>query len=385
MNTTCLRPADVARCQRGATLIELMVGIVIALMSVLVITQVMVTVEGRKRTATEGADAQTNGALALYTVQRDVQGAGYGVVNTALNAMGCPVRARHGNVNYTLNLNPVTITDGGVDAGGAALPDRIEFNASTRHGVSGTRITVDHPAQAANFFVQSALGVRQGDLMVAVPATYDANNWCTVVNVSVDPGSSNGNGQGQGQNQINHNSGTNGPWNQPGGQNIFPAGGYAAGSSLINLGSWTNRSYAVSAGRSLQLTEFSSSNPASAITSELFPEVVSLQALYGKDTDGDGDVDVFDTTLPATNAAWRQLIAVRIAVLSRSVQYEKEGVVTATQPVWDLGDAPTVTGAASCGTSQCITLRVDNLAEWQRFRYKLFHVVVPLRNVIWGG
>jgi type IV pilus assembly protein PilW len=375
------------RRQRGVTLIELLVGIVIALMSVVLITQVMAVAEGQKRSATEGSDAQTNGALALYTVQRDVQGAGYGIVNTVINALGCPVRAQFGGADFTFNLNPLTITDGGVDGNGASLPDRIEFNASTRAGVTGTRITADHPPQAANFFVQSSLGVRAGDLMVAVPATFDSSNWCTLFNVSTDPGAGNqnGNGQGQGLNQIIHNSGQDGPWNQPGGQNIMPAGGYAAGSSLINLGTWVNRTYQISTGRMLQMSEFNSTAPGSPTVSELFPEIVNLQALYGKDTDGDGDVDRFDSATPATNSAWRQVIAVRIALLSRSAQYEKEGDVTTVQPVWNLGAAPAVTGSATCGSSQCLTMRVDDLPDWQRYRYKLFDVVVPLRNVMWGG
>ena len=368
--------------QRGATLIELMVGIVIALMAVLLITQVLAIAEGQKRTATEGADAQTNGALALYTVQRDVQGAGYGIVNTVMAAMGCPVRAQFGGVNFNFNLNPVTVVDGGVDGTGAALPDRVSFNATSKAGVSGTRVTVDHPPQAANFFVQSALGVSAGDMMVAVPATYDGTNWCTMFNVSNDPGTGQGQGQGQGLNQVIHNSGANGGWNQPGGQNIMPAGGYPAGSTVINLGNWINREYAINANRALQLTELISAT-ATASTTELFPQIVNLQALYGKDTDGDGDIDVFDTATPTTNAGWRQVIAVRIAVVARSAQFEREDV-TATQPAWDLGAAPAVTGAAACGASQCITVRVNDLSDWRRYRYKLFDVVVPLRNVMWG-
>ncbi|MFM2347940.1 MAG: hypothetical protein RL654_2693, partial [Pseudomonadota bacterium] len=43
--------------QRGVTLIELMVGMVIGLLAVLVISQVAILYEGRKRTITSGSDA----------------------------------------------------------------------------------------------------------------------------------------------------------------------------------------------------------------------------------------------------------------------------------------------------------------------------------------
>jgi type IV pilus assembly protein PilW len=370
--------------QRGATLIELMIGILIAMFAVLFIGQTLATVESQKRTATEGADAQTNGALALYTVQRDVQGAGYGLVNTLLSSTGCPVRARHGSTDFNFSLNPVTITDGGSDGS----PDRIQFNASTKAGASTTRVTTDHPPTAANFFVQSSFGVQQGDLMIAVPATYSATTWCTLFNASNDPGTGqqNGNGQGQGMNQIIHNSGNNGPWNQPGGQNIMPPDGYPVGSAIVNIGSWISRDYSISASRSLQVTEFSSATAANT-TSDLFPNIVNIQALYGKDTNGDRIVDMYDSVTPTTNAAWRQVIAVRIAVVARSAQFEKDSVVTSSQPQWDLGDSPAVTGAGStaCGSSQCLPLRVNDLPDWQRYRYKVFETVVPLRNVIWGS
>ena len=62
-----------ASSQRGVTLIELMIGMVIGLLAVLVISQVAILYEGRKRTITSGADAQASGALALMAIQRDMR------------------------------------------------------------------------------------------------------------------------------------------------------------------------------------------------------------------------------------------------------------------------------------------------------------------------
>ena len=36
---------------------------------------------------------------------------------------------------------------------------------------------------------------------------------------------------------------------------------------------------------------------------DVFPEIVNLRAFYGKDTNGDGVIDAYDTTPPTNNAA----------------------------------------------------------------------------------
>lgn len=375
-----VRPAPLpasprARSTRGMTLIELMVGLAIGLVVTLVVAQTLVFYEGQKRTTTGGADAQVNGAIALYTIQRDVQMAGYGLTTSALG-IGCPIKAKRNGVNFNFSLVPVRVEDG---ASGA--PDTINFMMSNKLFAVPVRITVDHPQQAANFFVQSAVGVAVGDLMIAVPKTMDANNWCSVLNVT--NANAQGQGQGQGQNQVVHNTGNDGPWNQAGGQTIFPAGGYPAGSYMLNVGQLVNRTYSISASNALQLTTFSTAT-ATDSTEDLFPHIVNLQAMYGKDTDGDGVVDVWNNTTPADldNAGWRQVIAVRIAVVARSSTYDKE-LVTLAQPTWDVGNAVAIAGTATCGASKCLTLKVDGLADWQHYRYKVYDTVVPLRNVLW--
>ena len=109
-------PRTTARTLRrhssGFTLVELMVGVTLALITTVIVAQVMLNSEGNRRTTTQGSDAQVNGALALYTVQRDLQMAGYGVVNNPA-ALGCEVRGQYGaNAARTFTLAPVVITAG---------------------------------------------------------------------------------------------------------------------------------------------------------------------------------------------------------------------------------------------------------------------------------
>ena len=64
--------------ERGMSLIEILVGIVIGMLGILVIFSVLAVAEGRKRTTTAGTDAQMAGAVALFSLERDVKQAGYG-------------------------------------------------------------------------------------------------------------------------------------------------------------------------------------------------------------------------------------------------------------------------------------------------------------------
>ncbi len=358
--------------QRGFTLIELMVGVVIALIATLVIAQVLVNAEAQKRTATSGSDAQVNGALALYTLQRDLQSAGYGLTNMA-ETLGCEIRANHKGAAFTWSLVPLLIT-----AGANGAPDRVEVMGSDKLNYSVPALVIkDHPQQAANFFVNSALGIADGDMMLAVPEIWDANHWCSVFQVT---NANAGAGAGLGNNQVLHNAGKS-DWNQAGGQTIFPADGYPSGSLLVNLGHFVDRIYSVPAAQVLQLQTFNTADGTST-TQALFPHIVQLQAFYGKDTNANGVVDTYDKITPATQAAWAQVLTVRIAVVARSTQFERENV-TAANPQWDVGTAAAVAGSAVCGASKCFEIKVDGVADWQRYRYKVFETTVPLRNMLW--
>ncbi len=54
---------------RGFSLVEIMVGLGIGLLTILVIMQLFADYEGQKRTTTSGADAQGNGQIALLTME----------------------------------------------------------------------------------------------------------------------------------------------------------------------------------------------------------------------------------------------------------------------------------------------------------------------------
>ena len=367
--------------QQGFTIVELMVGVFIGLISVLIVSQVLVVNESQKRTTTAGSDSLVNSALALYAIERDGKNAGYGIASVA-SLVGCEIRAINDKFNGGAVMNwiltPAIITNGSNGA-----PDTLRFLASAKMGINlPTTITEPHPPEAANFFVNSDVGISEGDLMIAVPAggCVTGTSWATVIQVTKDAvNNPNPNGQGQGLNQVLHNSGKS-DWNPSGGANIMPDGGYLKGDYLTNLGQMSDRSYTI-ANNALQLTE-NSTNGMGTI-SVLQPHIIQLQAQYGKDTDGDAincnSISTWDNTTPASNdAAWQKICAVRVAIVARSNQWEKEEVTvddtTCTNPravCWYGGQ---ISGLNSGNT---------NADDWKHYRYKVFQTVIPFRNLIW--
>jgi type IV pilus assembly protein PilW len=170
--------------------------------------------------------------------------------------------------------------------------------------------------------------------------------------------------------------------------------GLPVGSIVFDLGSPVQvRAYAVRQGN-LTVCDYSAWNCGDGSKTsdpDVWPvvasNIVSLRAQYGRDTSGisgamssmSGVVDSFDQVTPggasdtsalATQCRWARILAVRMAVVGRSVAYDKTAP-TAAAPGWD--------GAASAP----IDLSGD--AAWKQFRYKTLQATVPLRNLVWEG
>lgn len=365
---------NLIRHSRGFSLVEIMVGLGISLIATLVIMQVFIAFEGQKRTTTSGSDAQTNGGLALYTIERDVRMAGYGFSVPA--ALGCEIRSSYGGVDQPpLSLAPVAIT-----SGANGLPDTISVLSSSKESWSiPAKITTDHPPQATNFFLNTTLGIAVGDLMLA----FEPGKYCTLLQVTGIP---------NGKVQIHHQSTS--PWDPPGGQNIFPPGGYNAGATLFNLGALVRHTYSLDANSNLLFSDFLSATNTTNVQA-IISDIVNLQAQYGFDTrvgpQSDGRVDTWSDTMIDANSSGgtpgdaediQRVYAVRMAVVARSALLEKPNsdgtcnVTTATsinRPTW-------------AGGAIDVSKNPDGSANgnWQCYRYKVFETVIPLRNPLWG-
>lgn len=340
--------------QRGFGLFEVLISLVVGLVTTLVISQVYTAFEGQKRTTVNGGDAQTFGATGLYIIERDAKNAGYGM--GMLSALGCKINSAFNGVDQPpMTFSPIAIVNG---AGGA--PDTIQFMASTVESFSlPIRVNKQMPSSSAEFKVDTKVGVQDGDLLIAWQSGVD----CTLVQATKDTSASS-----PGAKQVQHNPGNDALWNPPGGHNIFPPGGYGVGAQLFNMGTLLQHTYSVD-NRGLILTAFDSST-ATNVVSVVAPNIVSIQAEYGRDANSDNVISAgeWSATDPATAAEWQQVKMVRIAIVSRSSQYEKDEV-TAAEPTW---------------TENNTTIKLSDIPDWKHYRYRVFQTTIPLRNRFWS-
>ncbi|TMG93273.1 MAG: prepilin-type N-terminal cleavage/methylation domain-containing protein, partial [Betaproteobacteria bacterium] len=113
--------------ERGFSMVELLVAMLIGLIGMIIIFQVFEVSENIKRSTTSGGDAQQNGVIALYTMERDFKNAGMGFNDTTF--VGCNIVGYDNTratpnfppAGVTMKLAPVFITSGV----GAAVPDQI--------------------------------------------------------------------------------------------------------------------------------------------------------------------------------------------------------------------------------------------------------------------
>jgi type IV pilus assembly protein PilW len=353
--------------QRGVGLIEVMVSIVIAMLLVLVIYQIYEVSEGQKRTITAGSDATQNAAFGMYSLTRDLSSAGNGIASTTVKGSSALDQCRVLSPEV-LSPMPVMITAGATDND----PDTI----TVLYGGSSSLATSVKFVQSAagnTYIVQGPVGFSPSDAVVAVQGATCTLSTIDAGGVSVDATT------GFSTLTVTPVAGD------------FAAVYGAVAASLVNLGQAAAMSrvqYTVDGGidtagathalRTQQLL------PTAGPVAPLVSDVVNLKAQYGLDTNNDGIIDVWQEATgawapdglkalaPTDRAAKiRQVVAVRLAIVTRSSQYEKDPVTPGPVTMFDdsLG-----------GSVVTMTLSTDD----QHYRYKVLEAVVPLRNALWN-
>jgi type IV pilus assembly protein PilW len=337
--------------QRGVGLVEVMVSIVIAMLLVLVIYQIYEVSEGQKRTITAGSDAQQNAAYGIYVLGRDLAIAGNGIASTAATLDQCAL------------LRPVPVL---IEAGATANdPDTI----TVLYGGSGSLASPVQFMQnsAGNtYVVQGPVGFSPRDVVAAVQGATCTISTIDAGGVAVDPATG-----------FSTLTVTTLPLP---GNAAAPYSAVAA--SLVNLGpaeSMGRIAYTVDAAAHALRTQrqLPNNGPVAPVVSD----VVNLKAQYGLDTNNDGIIDAWQdaatgtwtaASLPAQPlATLRQIRAIRVAIVTRSAQYEKDPVTTGPIVMFDdsLG-----------GHTESMSLGTDDT----HYRYKVLETVIPLRNALWN-
>lgn len=326
------------RPARGFTLVELMVGIVVAMAAVLVVTQVFRLSEGQRRSTSGGDDAQTTGAIALSLLQRELRQGGQGLFSPRL--LMCQLAL--GGGRSVASLAPVVINPAGIPAGEDNTDVIMVAHGDGWGSPEGGLIGLQ--PGPATYAVPGSLSYRPGDRVVATPPTRADPCSLTLTAVQGDPTTS----------SVTVELGMAG----------------ASNGVLHNLGRAPRfLAYAIRDNR-LTVCDFMTQNCTNVAPdnwTEVADNIVSLRAEYAFDTSAprDGFVDSYDgSATPNTVCGWARVVGVRLAVVARNRQPEKADVAAS---------APTWSGAASAPI-------VPPGDDWQRYRYRTFETTVPLRN-----
>ena len=349
----------------GFSLVEILVALVIGLLATLVIMQVFATFEGQKRSTTGTADAQTNGSIALFTIQRDVQMAGFGLPvfdtqNPPLKCEKTPTAATMPTVDHDSNaatpdigLSPLTITDGGAAAGAS---DVISIRYSTDGGNAKGGIVVKVISPGIDVGVDNNLGCNNGDVVLLSTGNVCAMTVVNDTNLAAD---------------TTHIT-------------LKNASGTTIGASLACMGKWNQFEYSV-ANNQLQRHDASI-----VAATPIVSEIVNIQAQYGvsavaNDNEVKNWVDASGATWGPTMAVAdrNRIKAVHIAVVARNNLLEKEIVTnTCTTAKGTANNGPCAWDDTNLDAAPTIDLSND--ANWQHYRYRVYETIIPLRNMVWS-
>jgi len=348
--------------QAGIGLIEILVGIVISMLMVLMIYQVYEISEGQKRTITAASDAQQNASYGLFLIGQDLMGAGQVVSASTTALAGCAM----------MRPIPAVIAAGATDND----PDTITVLYGGSSALSTPTPLLNNPAMGASppgaFVVAGPVGFSPNDIVVAVQGT---NCTLSIVNaggISV--------GAGTGIATINHTLTAT-----PGNNTTTTYNAVTA--SLINLGQAATPGQPARFGQTLYSVDAATNTlqtqallPTVQPGAPVVSHVVNLKAQFGIDTNNDGSVDAWQpatgnwsaTNLPLQpQATWQQIRAVRVAIVTRSDQYEVDPV---TPGPLDMFCVP-----GPCSVSMTLT------ADQQHYRYKVLETTIAFRNAVWNA
>lgn len=350
--------------KNGFTIIELMIGITIGLLTLLVIVNTVIITDKQKKQTASSNDAQSGGQISSYYLNRDLRMAGYGLTGNNFN--GCSLYGNAGAVS--LVVSPVRITAGADDE----TSDEITlFYTNTDTTNTLTKLMENYNGTNDYIKVDNRYGFMAGDLVILYSSLVDSDSDgivdCSLAEITSVPNDSSKKDflYFQTGNYLNKRTGKT----QPATYNLATGNGiaYATGAKVINLGDQpVSYTYKVVGTELKRINNFTSEEIVLADNVYLF------KSYFIKDADGNFSADSLDQTNPALND-WQNIIGVKFSVVTKSATKDTDLISEITTiPATKLSDG---------STSAAITKTLSG--DDRYFRYKTFSTIVPLRNVLW--
>lgn len=383
---SCTRRPSRSR-SHGLSLVEILVGVAIGLIGTVAIFQAVAVWSKHTATTTSGGDAQVAGTLALFNIERDVKQAGHGFGRAVTQVMGCNVAATDTTPARAFNF-PLQAVAIAASAGGAPDTVSILYGNSSFYVEEGAFTD----ATATTKKLTRRGGFKQGDLAVIAvnPGASAASASCQLIQVTDDT-----NADGY---TIAH---TNTPF-----VSFYGAASAPAVASRFNTavppGALAGTIYDLGPDPRLDVWSIQNNRVlarqdviAATAPMQIAESVINMKAEYGIDTDLDGKISAGEWTTGAP-ADWRRVLAIRVAVLVRSRQFERNGdssasgvraaTPTAANPYYfadPVGHRFLMTNVDGTPDSLTDADAVPN--NWRFYRYRVYERVIPLRNILWGN
>jgi type IV pilus assembly protein PilW len=345
--------------QSGFSLVELMVGLVIGLLATLVIVQVFSVFEGRKRSTSGTSDAQTNGSIALMSIQRSVQMAGYGLplpmADKENSSLKCAEFVDYdpdndAATNNSINLFPLVIQDGADNANDIIT---VRYSTTAMGAIPVAIVNATGATTSAGMVLSNNIGCKDNDV-----ALISSGSVCRMAIVA------DANGNPDTLYNLSLNAST--PVGVP----------LVNGAKFACMGNWQNYNYQI-VNNELQLNG-----------QPIVSEIVNMQAQYGVSATANSNqvnewVDATGAWATPSVADRNRIKAIRVAIVARSGLLEKEVVSTKCSSITDANPTGVCAWDGSVyGAAPVIDLSgADN---WQNYRYRVFETIIPLRNMLWS-
>lgn len=392
--------------QRGLTLIELLVALVIGLVVVLAVTSVVTVGETHKRSTTSTNDMNQSGSYATYMIDRLLRSAGSGFAQTGRRGLfGCRLSATRRIGGTATTILPRTASafpapfdtllggSGAAAAGNLRLAPFLIAKGAT-DGASDTLVIMggnaaagDVPRRIRSGFpgnndlrLDNTIGLANGDIgLVSQEGTAD----CLIEQVSVTDATA----FAAAGNEVLPMGGRY--FTSTGATTslaTLAAGGTALFTPLGNVGANNLQFQLIGVNANRTLVAYDLLRAAGTGSDEgtdlsamqaLADGVVALYAVYGVDTDSNGTVDAWIDpaadyaigTLMLAPDTMRHIVAARVALVMRGSLFEKVPVTGASLVVFsDLAAA---------------SRRTLSIPEADRnFRYRVIDTTIPLRNML---
>lgn len=399
---------------QGFSLVELMVGIAVALLTTLVIMQSYQAFEGQKRTTGSSTESLVSGQYVLFSINQGAANAGYGFQFQPYG-IGCALQ----NYPFTVTNAIVPTAPVGIDTArmmpalivdGGSQPDALRITygdsalATAQPGVMdvvGLSLTTTNTALR--------YGIRRGDVVLI----QDEAGRCQLAQVTNTPVANPMNlvsmAVGAGSCEFATCTGSSFNPNTP--MTPQPA---VSDAWISALGSLSFQTFRVVGSNMEQHTAIVGNRYNSANTLITTPpnivdttgtgaanivagDVVDFQIEYGLDTVADvTPVSQVDTWTSATGnfaaaamttARARQIRAIRYAVVIRTPLPERpqNGTCNTTTTTMEPSAAKTISWPLASAMGMTVNLeRGATVDTWRCYRYQVFQDMIPLRNLIWN-